>query len=203
MTLSSTLSNCISKASSDGNSTTSLGRLLQLNNPTSLSLSCPRRRGAPALASFSWPPLDPLQQLHALLVLRAPELDAVLQVRSHQSRVEWQNPLPRPAGHASFDAAQDTVGILGCKCTLLAYVQLFVHQYPQVLFCGAALDHIIPQPVLKPRIAPTQDPALALVEPHEVHTGPLLQLVQVPLDDIPSFWHINCSLLYMLSMTPY
>jgi len=32
-----------------------------------------------------------------------------------------------------------------------------------------------------------QDPALGLVEPHEVHTGPLLELVQVPLDGIPSF----------------
>ncbi|KAK4806069.1 hypothetical protein QYF61_010278 [Mycteria americana] len=105
---------------------------------------------------FPGPPLDPLQQLHVLLVLRAPELDAVLQVGSHQSRVEGQNHLPRPYGHTSFDAAQDMVGLLGCERTLSAHVQLFVHQYPQVLFCRAALDHIIPQPVLKPRIAPTQ-----------------------------------------------
>ncbi|KAK4818851.1 LOW QUALITY PROTEIN: hypothetical protein QYF61_020070 [Mycteria americana] len=142
---------------------------------------------------FCGPPLDPLQQLHVLLVLRAPELDAVLQVRSHQSRVEGQNHLPRPAGHASFDAAQDTVGLLGCERTLLAHVQLFVHQYPQVLFRRAALAHIIPQPVLKLRIAPTQDPALGLIEVHKVHTGPLLQLVQVPLDDISSFWSVNCT----------
>ncbi|KAK4818706.1 hypothetical protein QYF61_017927 [Mycteria americana] len=87
------------------------------------------------------------------------------------------------------------VGLLGCERTLLAHVQLFIHQYPQVLLRRAALDHIIPQPVLKPRIAPTQvqDPALGLVEPHEVHTGPLLQLIQVSLDDIPSFWHVNCT----------
>ncbi|KAK4814468.1 hypothetical protein QYF61_018986 [Mycteria americana] len=145
--------------------------------------------------NFHGPPLHGLQQLHVLLVLRAPELDAVLQVRSHQSRVEGQNLLPRPAGHASFNAAQDTVGLLGCECTLLAHAQLFVHQYPQVLFHRAALDHIIPQPVWKLRIAPTQvqDPALGLVEPHEVHTGPLLQLVQVPLDDIPSFWRVSCT----------
>ncbi|KAK4810670.1 hypothetical protein QYF61_007470 [Mycteria americana] len=104
---------------------------------------------------FCGPPLDPLQQLH-VLVLRAPELDAVLQVRSHQSRAEWQNHLPRPAGHASFDAAQDTVGLLGCERTSLTHVQLFIHQYPQVLFRRAALNHIMPQPVLKPRIAPTQ-----------------------------------------------
>ncbi|KAK4815509.1 LOW QUALITY PROTEIN: hypothetical protein QYF61_003067, partial [Mycteria americana] len=142
---------------------------------------------------FCCPPLDPLQQLPVLLVLRAPELDAILQVRSHQSGVEGQNHLPRPAGHASFDAAQDMVGLLGCEHTLLAHVQLFVHQYPQVLSCRAALDHIIPQPVLKPRIVLTQDPALGLVEPHEVHTGPLLQLVQVPLDDLLSFRRVNCT----------
>ncbi|KAK4815839.1 hypothetical protein QYF61_008442 [Mycteria americana] len=95
---------------------------------------------------FCGPPVDPLQQVHVLLVLRTPELDAVL-------------------------------------------------QYPQVLFHSAALDHIIPQPVLKPRIALTQvqDPALGLVEPHEVHTGPLVQLVQVPLDDILCFWPVSCT----------
>ncbi|KAK4821151.1 hypothetical protein QYF61_014246 [Mycteria americana] len=120
---------------------------------------------------FHGPPLDLLQQLRVLLVPRAPELDAVLQVGSHQGRAERQNHLPRPAGHAAFDAAQDMAGLLGCERTLLAHVQLFVHQYPQGLFFRAALDHIIPQPVLKPRIA----------------------LTQVPLDDIPPFWRVNCT----------
>ncbi|KAK4820994.1 hypothetical protein QYF61_009460 [Mycteria americana] len=112
---------------------------------------------------FCGPPLDPLQQLHVLLVLRAPELDTVL---------------------------QDMVGFLGCECTLLAHVQLFIHQYPQVLLCRAALNPFIPQPVLMVGIAPTQvqDPALGLVEPHEVHTGPLLQ---VPLDGILSLRCVN------------
>jgi len=36
-----------------------------------------------------------------------------------------------------------------------------------------------------------QDPARGLVEPHEVHMGPLLELVKVPLDDILSFMHVN------------
>ncbi|KAK4819021.1 hypothetical protein QYF61_024137 [Mycteria americana] len=129
------------------------------------------------------PPLDLLQQVHVFPVLRTPELDAVLQVGSHQSRVEGQNHLPQPAGHASFDAAQDMVGLLGCEHTLLAHVQLFIHQYPQVLFCRAALNPFIPHPV--------QDLALGLVEPHEVHMGPLLQLVQVPLDGILSLRHVN------------
>jgi len=38
------------------------------------------------------------------LVLGAQELDAVLQVRSHESRVEGQNNLPQPVGHMSLDA---------------------------------------------------------------------------------------------------
>jgi len=57
------------------------------------------------------PPLNLLQQLHVLLVLRAPELDAVLQVGSHQSRAEGQNHLPCPAGHASLDAVQDVIAL--------------------------------------------------------------------------------------------
>lgn len=39
------------------------------------------------------PLLDLLQQLHVLLALRAPELDAILQVRSHESRAGGQNHL--------------------------------------------------------------------------------------------------------------
>ncbi|KAK4825966.1 hypothetical protein QYF61_003535 [Mycteria americana] len=137
---------------------------------------------------FCGPLLDPLQQVHLFPVPRTPELDAVLQVGSHQSRVEGQNHLPRPAGHASFDAAQDMVGLLGCEHTLPVHVQLFIHQYPRVFLSRAALHPFIPQPVLIPGVAPTQvqDPALGLVEPHQVHMGPLLQLVHVPLDDIPS-----------------
>jgi len=56
------------------------------------------------------PPLDPLQHIHVLPMLGAPELDAGLQVGSHENGVKGQNPLPRPAGHASLDAAQDTLG---------------------------------------------------------------------------------------------
>lgn len=34
-----------------------------------------------------------LQLVNAIPVLKTPELDAALQVRSHQDEVEWQNPL--------------------------------------------------------------------------------------------------------------
>jgi len=44
-------------------------------------------------------------------------------------------------------------------------------------------------------VAPTQvwDLALGIVEPHEVHTGPFLELVQVSLDGILSFWCVSCT----------
>jgi len=55
-------------------------------------------------------------------VLGAPDLDAELPVGSHQSGVDGQSDLPQPAGHASLGAAQDTVGFLGCKRTLVAHI---------------------------------------------------------------------------------
>ena len=88
---------------------------------------------------FCGPPLDQLQQFHVLTVLGAPELDAGLQVGSHQHGAEGKNHLPQSAGHASCDAAQAMVGFLGCKLTLLFHVHLFIHQHAQVLLLRAAL----------------------------------------------------------------
>jgi len=85
---------------------------------------------------------------------------------------------------------------LGCKLTLLAHVQLFIYQYPQVLLGRTALNLFIPQPVLLVGIAPKQmqDLTLGLVEPYDIHTGLPLQLVQVPLDGILSFWCVSCTI---------
>ena len=84
----------------------------QLSHPFFAGLSSPSHG----------PPLDLLQQVHVFPVLRTPDLDTVLQVGSHQSSVEGQNHLSCTAGHIALDAAQDTVGILGCERTLLAHV---------------------------------------------------------------------------------
>jgi len=79
---------------------------------------------------------------------------------------------------------------------LLAHVELLIHRYPQVLLLRAALEPLSAQPLLMFGIALTdvQDLALDLVELHAVCTGPPLQLVQVPLNDIPSL---------QLSTTPH
>ncbi|KAK4822002.1 hypothetical protein QYF61_006616 [Mycteria americana] len=112
------------------------------------------------------PPLDLLQQVHVLLMLGAPELNAVL---------------------------QDTVGFLGCKHTLLAHVELLINQHPQMLLLRAALNPPFAQPVFVLGIAPAhvQDLALGLVELHELCMGPPLKPVKVPLDGIPSLQCVN------------
>jgi len=73
------------------------------------------------------PLLDLIQQLHVFLVLGAPGLDTVLQMGPYNGKAEGDNHLLHPAGHFSFDAAQDAVGLLSCRHTLPAHVLLFVH----------------------------------------------------------------------------
>ena len=87
-------------------------------------------------------------------MLRAPELDVDLQVGSHQRGVAGQNHLPQPAGHTSFDAAQDTVAFLGCESTLPVHVELLINPYPQVLLLRAMFNPFSAQPIFVLGIAP-------------------------------------------------
>ena len=63
-------------------------------------------------------------------------MDAVLKVRSHQLRVEGRITFLTLLAHSSFDVAQDTVGFLVCEGTLLAHIQLSIHQYPKCFSAG-------------------------------------------------------------------
>ncbi|PKU47477.1 hypothetical protein llap_2217 [Limosa lapponica baueri] len=138
------------------------------------------------------PPLDLLQQVHVLLMLGAPELDAVLQLGTYKSGVEGENHLPQPAGHDS-DAVQDAIGFLGCQCTLPAHVELLINQHLQVLLLSTALYPFFAHSVFVHRIALThvQDLALGLVEFDEVITRPFLKPVKVLLDGTPSHQHVD------------
>jgi len=66
----------------------------------------------------------------------------------HQCRVEGEDNLPQPAGHALLNAPQDILGLPGHKGTLLSHGQPVVQQNPQVLLCRASLQKVIPSPVL-------------------------------------------------------
>ena len=81
---------------------------------------------------------------------------------------EEDNHLPHPAGHPSFDAAQDTVGLLGYKHTLLAHVQLFLYQDTEVLLCRAVFIMFFSRfvQITEIALAPVQHFALGLAESH-------------------------------------
>ena len=62
---------------------------------TAPALSLSSLGSVPSLGSFCGPPLDALQQIHISPVLRTPDLDAVLQVRSHSTEQRGRSP-PSP-----------------------------------------------------------------------------------------------------------
>ena len=78
---------------------------------------------------------------------------------------------------------------------MLAYIQLAIYQYPQVLFSRAVLYPYILHLLLIVNVAmiQVQDLALGFVESHEVHLGPLLKPVSISLDDILSLRCVNCT----------
>ena len=120
----------------------------------------------------------------------------VLQMRLHEGRVEGNNHLPCPRGHSSFDTVQDTFGLSGCNHTLLAQVQLLVHQDPQVLLGRATLNMLFSRSahISVMALAQVQHLAFGLLEHLQVLVGLLFKPVfkPIPLDNHPSFYCINC-----------
>ena len=75
-------------------------------------------------------PLDLLQKVDICPVWGGPDLDALLQLGLHEGRVEGDNHLPVPAVHSTSDETQDTIGLPGCKHSLIAYFKFFINQDP-------------------------------------------------------------------------
>ena len=143
-----------------------------------------------SLRHLCGPFLGSLQHVHVSLVLASPELDTAPQVWPHQCWVEGKDHLPRPAGYAFFNAAQDAIHLLCSKGTLLPHVQLVVHQDTQVLFCKAAFQLGDPQSIL---VLMVQDFPLLHVGHHEVPVSPFLQPVDVCLHGSTTLWCISHS----------
>jgi len=101
------------------------------------------RRGAPALWSPLWPSSGPTLKSLWLSFLQAPGLDARLQMGLCVGRVEGENHLRHFVDQPSFEAVQGAVPPPGCKCTLLAHGQLFVHQDPQVATPRAYSQYVL------------------------------------------------------------
>ncbi|GAB0193852.1 mitochondrial enolase superfamily member 1 [Grus japonensis] len=77
--------------------------------------------------------------------------------------------------------------------TLLAHVQLAIHQDPQILCSKVAFQLVSHHHVLMPGVVPpqVQDFAFVLVELHEVPVGSFLQPLEVALDGSMILWFIN------------
>lgn len=106
------------------------------------------------LMAFSWTCFN---KLHLSLGLSTedstPECSSLCDISLAQSR--GKDHFLQPAGHISFNAAQNTISFLDCEGTVLANVHLAIHQYPHVSLGRAALGFIEPQevhlsPVLEP-----------------------------------------------------
>lgn len=101
--------------------------------------------------------LNLLQQFHIFLALGFPGLDTALQVGPYKGRVKGPNTLPLHAGHPSFAATRETVGLPHYECTLMAHVQVFIHQNIQVFIYRADhWDEFFSQSVFMSGVALTQ-----------------------------------------------
>lgn len=54
-------------------------------------------------------------------------LENILKKEVELLKANNNNHVTQPAGHVSLDADHDAVGFLGCKCTLLSHIELFIH----------------------------------------------------------------------------
>ena len=116
----------------------------KLNNPSSLSLSSQERCSIPLLTfvALLWTHFNSSMSF-LCWVLQSCTQDS----RWGLSRAERENHQPWPAGHPSFDAARDTVGLLGCKHTLPGRVELLINQHSHFLLLSTALNPFSAKPV--------------------------------------------------------
>jgi len=123
------------------------------------------------LDHFCVPRLGMLQQVHVSPVLRTPHLSTVLQERSQHCTITSLDLL-------IILLLMHSMTKLAYEGTLLAHVQLVIHQYPGP-FRQSWVPSLHLQLVLTVWVAKTQVQVLALVfdEPHVILLGPLLKPV--------------------------
>jgi len=99
-------------------------------------------------------------------MLWASGLDAVLQMVPHKGRVEGDNNLPLPAGHPSFDAVQDTVGLSK------SYLFLIPSAYPSPLIYTVYLVYLMAREVNAKPLRFIQLPQIqSMLSEKRVHMG--------------------------------
>ena len=128
--------------------------------------------------------LDSLQ--YVSLVLGSLELDTVLHMWPHHCGVEEKDQLSWPAGGALPNAAQEAIGLLCHKDTLLAHVQLLCcYQDSSGPLCLGSSQPVLVAGVTPPQV---QDMAFPFVEMQEVPPAPFLQHVKILLNGNTTSW---------------
>ena len=137
----------------------------------------PLKRGAPGPLSSSWLTAGLFPGDSCLFCTGEPRTGHKLQVRPDQGRVEGEDHLPWPAGHAPFNTPKDAIGLLCHQGTLLAHGESVAHQDPQVPLCRVPLQHIIPNLYWCMRYSfPRCKTTLTFVKSYLVPLCPTLQL---------------------------
>ena len=75
-------------------------------------------------------------------MLVGPDLDIA---GASRGQSKGENHLPCPVDYSSSDETQDTIGLSGCRYTLLAHVKFFINQDTQVLLSIATLKEFFSQ----------------------------------------------------------
>lgn len=119
------------------------GPLLHFPGSTNPSLSsCFHRKGVPRLWSVLWPYCGPV------LIWLCFSGAGVHRARHSTPGEVSQQQTREGEWYPVTWWAQDAVGLLVCKCLLLAHVQHLVQQFMQILFHNVPLNQFIPQSVL-------------------------------------------------------
>lgn len=136
------------------------------------------------------PSLDSFQQVHVLHVLGTPEVDAVLQMGSHQSGGAELCPSNGWPCLLWFSPGENW--LFGCKCILLAHVQPLIHQHLLVPLTGYSWSFHPPAQIITGGCFKSGTaPSLGLIRLHEIPMGPL-ELVQVSLECLDDILPFKC-----------
>lgn len=106
------------------------------------------------------PPLNSLLWLMAFLYWSSQSW--MKNLRSQERRIEGHNPSWTCCPCFFRLAAEDTVGFLDCKCTMLGRIEFLIHQQLQVPLFLSALNPFFSQPVFWFWVAPTRHRTLHL-----------------------------------------
>lgn len=62
----------------------------------------------------------------------------------------------RPISYTVLNEPQDTLGPIGCQGTLQTHIELSINRNPQIRFCRAVCQPLVPQSIHPSRITPSQ-----------------------------------------------